>query len=124
MQLIAVFSLGDAIWSIVVFFLFVLWIMILFNVFGDLFRRQDLGGGAKALWVIFVVFMPYLGVFIYIIARGPRLHEEARRDVEQALAQQRAGLSPTEEIAGAERLLASGAITQQEFDQLKTKALA
>ena len=120
----------DVLWSMVIFFMFVIWIMILFKVFGDLFRRRDIGGGMKTVWFIFVILLPFLGVFIYLIAEG---HKMADRDAEQMQsmrAQQDeyiksvAGSSAADQIAQAKQLLDSGAITQAEFDTMKQKALA
>src|SRR6187399_920051 len=70
----------DVLWSMVIFFLFVIWIWILITVFADIFRRRDIGGGMKAVWIIFVILLPYLGVFIYLIAEG---HHMAERNAEQ-----------------------------------------
>ena len=120
----------DVLWSMVIFFLFVIWIWILITVFADIFRRRDIGGGMKAVWIIFVILLPYLGVFIYLIAEG---HHMAERNAEQmgaARAQQDeyiksvAGSSPADQIAQAKSLLDSGAISQAEFDGLKAKALS
>ena len=129
-MLAASYPFLDVFWSMVIFFLFFIWIWILFKVFSDLFRRRDIGGGMKAVWVIFVILLPYLGVFIYLIAEG---HKMADRDMEQmqaARAQQDeyiksvAGSSAADQIAQAKQLLDSGAITQAEFDTIKQKALA
>src|SRR5271154_1138253 len=79
------------------FFLFVIWIWLLIVVFADIFRSHDLGGMAKALWVIFVVIVPFLGVFVYLIARGGKLHE---RQAEQAAAQQKAFDAYVKQAAG------------------------
>ena len=115
------------------FFLFFAWFMCLFWIFGDIFRSKDLGGGAKTLWVLFVIFLPWLGILVYLIARGKGMQE---RQLEQARDMQRAqneyiksvatgsSASATDQIASAKGLLDNGAITQAEFDQLKTKALA
>ena len=120
----------DVLWSMVIFFMFVIWIMILFKVFGDLFRRRDIGGGMKTVWFIFVILLPFLGVFIYLIAEG---HKMADRDAEQMQAMRAqqdeyiksvAGSSAADQIAQAKQLLDSGAITQAEFDTMKQKALA
>ena len=120
----------DVLWSMVIFFMFFIWIMILFKVFGDLFRRRDIGGGMKTVWCIFVILFPFLGVFVYLIAEG---HKMADRDMEQlsaARAQQDAhiksvaGSSPADQIGQAKQLLDSGAIPQAEFDTMKQKALA
>ena len=120
----------DVLWSMVIFFLFVIWIWILITVFADIFRRRDIGGGMKAVWIIFVILLPYLGVFIYLIAEGHHMAERNAAQMNTARAQQDdyiksvAGSSPADQIAQAKSLLDSGAITQAEFDGLKTKALA
>jgi len=115
------------------FFLFFAWFMCLFWIFGDIFRSKDLGGGAKTFWVFFVILVPWLGILVYLIARGKGMHE---RQLEQAQAMQRAqteyiksvaassSTGATDQIASAKGLLDSGAITQAEFEQIKAKALA
>ena len=124
---------GSFLLALLEFFLFFAWIMCLFWIFGDIFRSRDLGGVAKTLWVLFVIFIPWLGILVYLIARGKGMHE---RQLEQAKDMQRAqneyiksvaassSTSATDQIASAKGLLDSGAITQAEFDQLKVKALA
>ena len=123
---------GSFLLALFEFFLFFAWLMCLFWVLSDIFRSSDLGGGAKTFWVIFVIIIPWLGVLVYVIARGKGMQE---RQLEQAKAMQAAqtdyiksvagsGSSPTEQIASAKSLLDSGSITQAEFDQLKAKALA
>ena len=120
----------DVLWSMVIFFLFVIWIWILITVFADIFRRRDIGGGMKAVWIIFVILLPYLGVFIYLIAEGHHMAERNAEQMSAARAQQDdyiksvAGSSPADQIAQAKSLLDSGAITQAEFDGLKAKALS
>ena len=120
----------DILWTMFIFFLFIIWIWILITVFADVFRRKDIGGGMKAIWIIFVILLPYLGVFIYLIAEG---HKMAERDAEQMQAARAqgdayiksvAGSSAADQIAQAKQLLDSGAITQGEFDSIKQKALA
>ena len=114
------------------FFLFFAWFMCLLWVLGDIFRSKDLGGGGKTLWVIFVILIPWLGILVYLIARGKGMQE---RQLEQARDMQAAqteyiksvagsGSSAADQIASAKSLLDSGAITQDEFTALKTKALA
>jgi hypothetical protein len=119
----------DVLWSMIIFFFWVIWIWIVITVLIDVFRRHDIGGFSKALWVIFVVILPWLGVLIYLIVEHDGMRD---RGVKQAQAQQqafddyardRAGGSAAE-IAQAKELLDSGAITQTEFDSLKAKALA
>ena len=120
----------DVLWSMVIFFLFVIWIWILITVFADIFRRRDIGGGMKALWIIFVILLPYLGVFIYLIAEGHNMAERNAEQIQAVKAQQDdyiksvAGSSPADQIAQAKSLLDSGAISQAEFDGLKAKALS
>jgi hypothetical protein len=113
------------------FFLFFAWIMCLFWVLGDIFRSSDMGGGAKTMWVIFVIVIPWLGILVYVIARGKGMQE---RQLEQAKAMQTAQQSyiksvagsttATDQISSAKTLLDQGAITQDEFNALKSKALA
>ncbi len=124
---------GSFLLALFEFFLFFAWFMCLFWVFGDIFRSSDLGGGAKTIWVIFVILIPWLGIFVYLIARGGGMQ---KRQLEQAAAMQAAQAeyiqsvaqpspaSATDQIASAKSLLDSGAITQAEFDALKSKALA
>ena len=117
--------------SMFIFFLFIIWIWILITVFADIFRRKDASGFTKVLWIIFVIILPYLGVFIYLIANHEGM---AERNVKQVQAQQEqmdayvksvAGSSgAAAEIEKAKGLLDSGAITQAEFDSIKQKALA
>ena len=125
------YTFGQAMWTMFVFFAWILFFWMLFIVFGDLFSRHDISGWAKAGWTIFVIILPFLGIFIYLIAEGKGMGE---RSVKRAQAQQAqvddyvravaSGSSPTEEIAKGQELLKSGAITQSEFDTLKAKALA
>jgi Short C-terminal domain/Phospholipase_D-nuclease N-terminal len=120
----------DVLWSMIIFFFWVIWIWIVITVLIDVFRRHDISGWVKALWVVFVVILPWLGVLIYLIAEHDGMRERGMR---QAQAQQRAfddyvrdtaGSGPAGEIAKAKELLDAGAITQEEFDALKAKALA
>ena len=121
----------DILWSMFIFFLFVIWIWILITVFSDIFRRKDVGGGSKTLWIIFVIVLPYLGVFIYLIANHDGM---ADRNIAQMQKQQQAQDAYIQSVAGsggaaaeiekAKGLLDSGAITQAEFDAIKQKALA
>jgi hypothetical protein len=116
------------------FFIFLAWFMCLWWVFGDLFRSKDLGGGAKTLWVVFIIVLPFLGMFVYLIARGHGMNDrtlEAQQEMQErqaayikSVAGGSSASSTAEDIASAKALLDSGAITQQEFDQLKAKALA
>ena len=119
----------DILWTMFIFFLFIIWIWILITVFADIFRRKDVGGGAKALWIIFVILLPYLGVLVYLIANHDGM---ADRNIQQVQKQQEATDAYIKSVAGgaaaeiekAKGLLDSGAITQAEFDSIKSKALA
>jgi hypothetical protein len=121
----------EVVWTMLVFFGFVIWIWLMFAVLTDIFRRHDESGFAKVLWIIFVIIIPYFGVFIYLIAEHQGMTERAQKQQEAAQAQvdqyvkSVAGPGdPAEQIAKAKQLLDSGAITQAEFDQMKQKALA
>jgi len=121
----------DVFWTMLVFFIWVAWFMMLFRVIADIFRRHDIGGGSKTLWLIFVILLPFLGVFVYLISQS---QEIAQRDAGQAQASQEqfgeyvksvAGSGgPAAEIERAKQLLDSGAISQGEFEKLKQQALA
>src|SRR5258708_38228100 len=115
------------------FFLFVIWIWLLITVFVDVFRSHDMGGMAKALWVIFIIILPFLGVFVYLIARGGKMHERA---AQQAAQQQKAFDEYVREAAGASGadtasqltkladLKSQGVLTDAEFEAQKSKILA
>ena len=122
----------DVLWTMFIFFLWVIWFWLLFTVFVDVFRRHDISGGKKTLWLIFVIILPFLGVFIYIITQNDGM---TQRNIERAQAQrsqmdqyvrETAGASggAAAEIDTAKQLLDQGAITQAEFDSLKQKAPA
>ncbi len=119
----------DILWTMFIFFLFIIWIWILITVFADIFRRKDASGGKKALWIIFVIVTPYLGVLVYLIANHDGM---ADRNIAQMQAQRAATDDYIRSVSGgaageiekAKGLLDSGAITQAEFDSIKQKALA
>ena len=119
----------DVFWSMIIFFFWVIWIWIVITVLVDVFRRHDIGGWTKAAWVIFVVILPWLGVLIYLIAQHDGMRERAEKQVKEQQAafddyvRETAGGSATE-IAKAKELLDSGAITQEDYDRLKAKALS
>lgn len=117
------------------FFIFFAWFMCMFWVFGDLFRSRDLGGVAKTLWTIFIIFLPFLGMLVYMIARGGGMTERAMAAQAEAQKRQEAYIrsvatptggkgSVTDEIASAKSLLDSGAINASEYERLKASALA
>jgi uncharacterized SAM-binding protein YcdF (DUF218 family) len=115
------------------FFIFLAWFMCLWWIFGDIFRSKDLGF-AKTLWVLFIIVLPFLGMFVYLIARGHGMNDrtlEAQRAMQERQAEYIKSVaggssapSATDQIASAKALLDSGAITQQEYDLIKAKALA
>jgi hypothetical protein len=117
-------------WTMLVFFLWVIWFWILITVFIDIFRRRDISGWVKTAWIIFTIILPFLGVFIYLITQDDGM---AQRNVDRARAQQErfddyvrttaGGGGATAEIEKAKALLDSGAIDQGEYDALKRKAL-
>ena len=131
-SLIGEFGTGQVLWDMLWFFLFFIWIWLLFIVFTDIFRSDDLSGWGKALWVIFIVVLPYLGVFIYVIARGRKMQEHAMRQAQQIDTAQRqyiqsvagsGGGGAADEIARLADLKAKGVITDEEFAAGKAKAL-
>jgi len=129
MPIAADYPFLDVLWTIIIFFCWVIWIWIVITVFSDVFRRDDIGGWHKAAWVVFVIVLPFLGVLIYLIAQHDGMR---RRSEKQAQAQQQAfdqyvrdtAGGSAGEIAKAKELLDSGAITQEEYDRLKAKALS
>ena len=130
-MVLADYTFIDVLWSMLVFFLWVAWFILLFHIVGDIFRRRDASGFKKTIWLLFVLFLPFLGTFAYLIANSDDM---ARRNLEQTQAA-RAEMDDyvrsvaTEggaaaEIERAKGLLDSGAINQTEFDAIKSKALA
>ncbi|MEV6305414.1 SHOCT domain-containing protein [Actinoplanes sp. NPDC051861] len=127
---------GSFLLAMLEFFIFFAWLMCLFWVFGDIFRSSDLGGFAKTMWVLFLIFLPILGMLVYVIARGNGMSDRAMAAQAEARQRQDAyirsvagsngggGGSATDQIASAKALLDSGAIDATEFEQLKAKALA
>jgi type VI protein secretion system component VasK len=130
-MVLADYTFMDALWSMLVFFIWVAWFILLFHIIGDVFRRRDASGGKKTLWLLFILFVPFLGTFAYLIANSDDM---ARRNMEQAQAAKsemddyvRSVASDggaAAEIERAKGLLDSGAISQAEFDAIKAKALA
>ena len=121
----------DVLWSMLVFFVWIAWFLLLFHVIGDVFRRRDASGAKKVAWLLFLIFVPFLGVFAYLITNSDDM---ARRNLERIEAAQSDTDSYIRSVAGsdgaaaeierAKGLLDSGAITQAEFDTIKAKALA
>jgi Short C-terminal domain/Phospholipase_D-nuclease N-terminal len=132
-MVVADVSFIDIFWSVLWFFFLFIWIMILVHIFSDLFRDRSLSGGAKTLWVLFLVFLPFLAVLGYLFTRGKGMAERAAARQQQAQDQfegyvrtvaSTGDATPTEQIAQAKQLLDAGTIDQAEFDRLKAKALA
>ncbi len=130
-MVLAEFGTGQVFWSFLWWTMFFIWIWLLIMVFSDIFRSSDLGGWSKAIWTIFVIVVPYLGVFVYLIARGHKMGEHAAAAAQQADAQQKAYIqsvvstgSPAEELAKAADLKDKGVIDDAEFAAMKAKILA
>ena len=119
-------------WTMLEFFFFVLWIWLLIYIFMDIFRSHDMGGFAKALWVLFVIILPFLGVLVYLIARGGSMHERAEKQAEQQqkafddYVKKAAGSSgnSADELAKLADLKAKGVLTDAEFEAQKAKILS
>jgi hypothetical protein len=125
------YPLLDLFWTILWIFGFIIWIWLLIMIFGDIFRSHDIGGWAKALWTIFVIVLPLLGILVYLIARGGGMHERAAQQAQQqqqafeAYVRQSAGTTNTaDELAKLVDLKSSGALTDAEFEAQKAKLLA
>lgn len=131
-MVLAEWQVGEVFWAMLWFTLFFVWIWLLIAVFADIFRSDDLGGWGKALWCFFVIIAPYLGVFVYLIARGGKMRHRAEADARAQEAAQRdyiqeaAGTasSPAAEVERLADLRARGAIDDAEFETLKAQALA
>ena len=132
MLLAADYPFLDILWTMLIFFFWVAWIWILIVILSDVFRRRDIGGGKKAVWVIFVIALPFIGVLAYLITNSDDMAERRMKDMQNAQADfdehvrsvAGSGGGAATEIESAKRLLDSGAINQEEFDAIKAKALA
>ena len=131
MLLAADYPFLDVMWTIFIFFIWVLWFWLLFTVFADIFRRHDLSGWGKTGWVLFAILLPFLGVFVYLISQGKGMAErnasqvQAQKAAMDEYVREAAGTGgPAGEIDTAKKLLESGTITQEEFNAIKQKALA
>ena len=129
MLLAADYPFLDVLWTLLVFFIWVAWFMLLFHIVGDVFRRRDISGGKKTIWLLFILFVPFLGTFAYLIANNQEMAErdlgEAQRSQEQFDSYVRSvSGGPAAEIDKAKQLLDAGTITQSEFDAIKSRALA
>ncbi len=127
------YPLADLFGTMLGLFIFFIWFWLLIVIFGDIFRSRDMGGGAKALWVIFVIVLPFLGIFVYLIARGGKMHERAEQAAQQ---QQKAfddyvkqtagagGSNSADQLAKLADLKAQGVLTDAEFEAQKAKILS
>ena len=132
-MLIAVtnYPLLEVFWTMLIFFAFFIWIWLLFIVFADIFRRRDLGGWGKTGWIILIIVLPYLGVFVYLIAQHQGMTERtleqqqaAKQEMDQYVKSVATSSDPAEQIANAKALRDQGTISEAEFEQIKQKALA
>ena len=121
----------DVMWSMFIFFAWVIWIWFLITILSDVFRRHDLSGMGKAGWTVFLIFLPFLGALFYLISQGSKMAERNAAQQQQSESQAQeyirsvaSSSNPAEQIARGKELLDSGAITAAEFDALKQKALA
>lgn len=127
---IAEYTFGQGLLTVLSIFVFVAWIMVLITILSDLFRDHDTSGWVKAIWVLFLIFIPFLTALIYLIARGSGMREralkeqKANQDAFQEYVRQSAGTSPADEVAKLKKLHDEGAITDAEFNAQKKKALA
>jgi len=132
-MLLAEFGTGQVFWSMLWFFMFFIWIWLLISLFGDIFRSSDLSGGAKAMWTIFIIILPFLGVLVYLIVRGNSMQDRALKDAASQEAQFKtyvqsvastSGGGAADELAKLADLRDKGVISPAEFDAAKAKALA
>ena len=128
-MVLAEFGSGQFVWSLMWLSIFFIWIWLLFTVFADIFRSHDLSGVMKAVWVIFVVLVPYIGVFVYLIARGGKMNEHrAQRSLAYGQTNnpymQTKSTSQADELQRLVDLRAAGVLTEEGFDEAKAKLLA
>ena len=130
-MILADYTFGDALLTVLEIFLLVIWFWILITVISDLFRDHTVSGGAKALWIIFLIFLPFLGVFVYLIARGDGMRQRAidqqvemQKQTDAYIRQTAATASPSAELERLAKLKADGTINDAEYESLKAKVLA
>jgi hypothetical protein len=122
--MLAEWSFGDALWGMLAFFFWFMGIWIFITIFGDIFRRNDLSGGAKAGWIVLLFVLPFLGALIYLVSR-PKMTDQDRQMIEQAQEAHRRveGYSSADEIAKLAKLRDEGKITVEEYEDMKRKAM-
>jgi hypothetical protein len=125
------YPLANAMWTMLVFFAWIIWLWLLFMIFADLFGRKDIGGWGKAGWVVLILVLPFLGVLIYLIAESSAMADRrlaqartAQEGFDKYVKSVATTGSPADQISHAKELLDSGAITAAEYETLKSKALA
>ena len=129
-MILAEFQVGQVFWSIMWFFLFFTWIMLVFSIVGDIMRSDDMSGGAKALWAVLIIFLPFLGVFMYLIARGDKMGARQQRAMDdqdtafRSYARDAAGGGSADELAKLADLHSSGKLTDDEYAQAKGRVIA
>jgi hypothetical protein len=128
--MLATFGVMQVFWSMIWFFLLFMWIMLVFRVFGDLFRDRETGGFAKVLWIVFIIVVPFLGVFVYLIARGNKMAEREVAAIQQQdqaareyIRDAAGSASPADELARLADLKEKGHITDAEFAAMKAKVV-
>jgi len=128
--MLAEWTVGSMFWSMLWFFLFVMWIWLVISIFSDIMRSDDMGGGSKAIWSIFIIFIPFLGIFIYLIVRGGKMGERtmAKAQANEAqmqdyIRQTAGGGGSADELAKLADLHAAGRLDDAEFAQAKAKIL-
>ena len=121
----------DVVWTMLIFFAWVIWFWLLITIFGDIFRRHDLSGWGKAAWTVFAIILPFVGVLAYLVTQGKHMAERkageveaAQKEMDQYVRSVAHSNGATEQIAKAKKLMDDGAIDQAEFDRIKEKALA
>lgn len=127
-MLLAAFELGDALLTVLAIFFFVIWIWILITILMDLFRDHEMSGWAKAAWVFFLIFLPFLTALVYLIVRGPGMRQraiseqvEAKKQFDQYVQQTAAGASPVDELKKLDEMKKSGSISDEDYEKLKAK---
>jgi hypothetical protein len=127
-MLIADYTFGQGLLTVLEIFLFAAWLMVLFSIIGDLFRDHDLSGWAKALWIVFLIFIPFLGVLVYLIARGPGMRDralaaqqEAQKQLDTYVRQTAGSGSTADELAKLAKLHDENKLSDAEFESAKAK---
>ncbi len=129
-MLLAEYTFGQGLLTVLQIFIFVAWIMVLFTIIGDLFRDHGMSGWGKAAWIVFLIFIPFLGALVYLIARGDGMRERALAEQQEAQAQfdsyvrETAGASHADEIAKLAEQKEKGNLSEAEFEQAKAKVLS